>query len=130
MIEMFNFKKHLPVLSSWLAHYKLPMPDSRQFSATGWVVNKIAIGFLFETNSAQCYMDHVIADPEATPDDRDCALKVLFRKIESAAKENGNVMLIALANLPAMRKRFDSAGYKKHGEYGLYYKSPLTLGGN
>lgn len=128
MIETFTFEKHWVKLKCWLNHWGLPIPDKKQLSEQGWCVDGIAIGFLVSTDSAQAYMDHVCSDPNSNKIKRDDALRTLFWKIEAEAKTDGNLLLVALAQLPAMRKRFEDAGYSKAGEYGVYFKTPLGRG--
>ena len=126
MIEKFDFAVHGERLERWLKKRGVSLPDKRLLSNLGFVSNGIAIGFLFCTQAGQAYIDHVAADPDSNSHLRDQALDELFNALEVEAKKMGYVMAMALAALPAMKRRFMSRGYYPHGDYTLFYK---VLGG-
>lgn len=122
-IDPYNHETHFPLLTDWLSRYGIKVPPRELFSDLGVVVDGCALGFLFEGgNSKTAYIDHVAADPGVTPAKRGLALDELFSYLEGAALRDGYVLVTALAQLPTMRKRFESRGYTRHGEYGLYFK--------
>lgn len=126
MIETFDYSNHGERLTRWLKKRGVSLPDKRLLSNMGFVANGIAIGFLFCTQAGQAYIDHVAADPDSNTVLRDRALDELFEALEVEAQKMGYVMVMALASLPAMKRRFMSHGYYPHGEYTLFYK---VLGG-
>lgn len=122
-IESYDHGTHIARLTSWLSKHGITVPDRRLFSDLGIVVDGTAIGFLFLTSSRQAYIDHVAADPGAPVEKRDQALTALFDTLEGVAKEKGCLLVTALAALPTMKRRFESRGYKAHGNFSLYYKT-------
>lgn len=122
MIEAYDPLLHGKKLKSWLWKRSITLPDERLLSNLGFVANGLAVGFLFCTQAGQVYIDHVAADPEAPPDKRDEALDELIGALEAKAKELGFVMVMVLAALPVMKKRFLKCGYAPHGDYTLFYK--------
>ena len=122
MIEPYVHEDHIARLDKWLTLHRLRVPDKRLFSDCGYVVDNIAIGFLFKTNSKQAYIDHVAADPTAKKEARDAALNKLFEHLENIARREGFLMITALAQLPSMKRRFECHGFQTYGEYCLYYK--------
>lgn len=128
VVETYSNARHYEMVCRWLAHRGMPNPDKRLFSPTGFVVDETAVGFVMLTNSRQMYIDHIAADPTKTPKQRDVALCFLIKALEDIARSHGAILVTVLANLPAMKKRFEKLGYLKHGDYTLYFKQ-LGLGG-
>lgn len=122
MIEPYDHGEHVARLNKWLSMHGLRVPDRRLFSDCGFIVDKVAIGFLFKTNSKQAYIDHVAADPNASSDIRSAALTKLFFYLEELARKDGFLMVTALAQLPSMKRRFEAHGFSAYGDFSLYYK--------
>ena len=122
MIVKYEHEKHYDSLVDWLAHKNMPKPDPSYFSDCGFCIDGNAIGFLFKTNSRQCYMDHVAANPHVDKEARDRSLDTLFRVIEVTAKEAGFGLIIALAELPSMKARFLDHSYRAYRDFTLFYK--------
>jgi hypothetical protein len=122
MIRAFDMERDYDTLCGWLNHHRIADPDPHFFSDCGFVVDEKAIGFLFKTNSKSCYIDHVAADPAATPADRQLALLKLFRHLEETAKADGFDMITALAKLSAMKQHFEGRQFKPFGDFTLYFK--------
>lgn len=124
MVEVYAHHQHYELLSGWLRARGVAVPDKALFSDLGYVVDRIAIGFLFlGGNSRQASIDHVAADPEADSIARDRALSALLNMLEAAAWHADKVLVTALAELPAMKRRFEGLGYRAHGDYTLYYRA-------
>ena len=121
-VEKYDIEKHCLILKDWLTARKLTLPHEDLFSDIGFVVNNIAIGFLFLTNSKQAYIDHLATDPKSDKEERRVALDKLFETLEKTATDKGCLMITGLASMPAVRTRLDRGGYAHYGEFGLYYK--------
>lgn len=111
-----------PMLVKWLHQHEEPIPDADFFSDIGIVSNEKAIGFLFTTNSKSCYIDHVVADRECEPEEKDRALNELVSALQDIARHRGCRMITVLARIQAMHKRFTSHGFTPFGVFTLYYK--------
>lgn len=122
MIEVYEHSKHYLTICEWLAARGIPKPDRTLLSDTGIVVNRAAVGFLFMTNSKQCYLDHVAADPKASKEERDEALNILFDAIQDLAAADGYTVMIALSNLSPVNDRLTKHGFKTYKDFTLYYK--------
>lgn len=126
MIEVYSHDKHLPILGRWLSNWGITPPPRALFSDIGFVANGIAMGFLFTTNSATAYIDHMAADPNSSAEARDIAITDLFNHLEVVADSSGHKFLTVMSRIPAMRDRVTSLGFTQDKEYMLYYK---ILGG-
>ncbi len=126
MIENFSYEEHLPILGRWLAHWGILPPPRHLFSDLGFVVHGVAIGFLFTTNSGSAYIDHIVANPNATVIARDAALNDLFNHLMVVAESKGCGFLTAMTRIPKMKSRIESIGFTSDKDYTVFYK---ILGG-
>lgn len=118
----YSHTLHYERVKEWLWAKGMRMPEKCLFSDLGFMVDGIAVGFLYLSNSRQAFIDQIAADPTASEKDRDAALRFLFKSLEGMAKECGCVLVKILSDLPKMQRRLETMTYTKHGDYGLYYK--------
>lgn len=121
-VTRYKHDEHYEKLKGWLTAKGLDTPTRDLFSDLGFCVNGIAIGFLFRTQGGQAEIDHVAADPEASPEDRKKALSMLYDLLIREAKDAGYKLITGLASLPAMKERFEAKGFSPYGDFTLYYK--------
>lgn len=122
MIAKYEHDKHYTQLVDWLAHKNMPKPDPTFFSDCGYCIDGNAIGFLLKTNSRQCYLDHVAANPHVSREKRDLALNTLFHVIETKAKEEGFGLIIALSEIPSMKERLLDHSYRAYRDFTPFFK--------
>lgn len=119
----YSHALHYERVEAWLNARGQRIPDKALFSDLGCVVDGIAVGFLFLTNSRQAYIDHIAADPAAPKAKRDLALKFMLKFLEETAKETGALLVTTLTRNPSMARRLGEVGYTKHEEdFGLFFK--------
>jgi hypothetical protein len=121
-IDNYSHEEHYELVCKWLSSRGMPRPDPRYLSDIGLVVDDVAIGFLYTTNSELCYIDCFVADPDACEFKRSEALDILLREIEGLALDLGFSMAQAFSALPAMCKRVLDHGYKSHGSHTIFNK--------
>lgn len=126
MIERFqlHLSRHKTLLEKWLAAHCIALPPDEMISDHGYISDNCAVAFLFKTPHKTCYIDNVAADPEATTDSRDLALERVFAKLELDAFYEGFKLITVLAKLPRMKARLERLGYRRHGDYSLYFRVP------
>lgn len=124
MVETYSHENHLELIESWLTSRDMPVPNPSLFGEYGFVVDKVAIGFLrCGAVSKQGAIDLVVTDPDAEPMFRDKALIILFQEIENFAKGLSLEMLTGLVRLSSMKDRAHRLGYSQFEEgYTLVYK--------
>lgn len=125
-IVPYNHDEHYEMLCGWLSARGIPNPPKTTMSEIGYVVDDLAIGFLFLTTSKIAEIDNIAADPKVSAWERDHAIHFLLIALEHEAAEAGCHLVKVLGRIPTMKKRFDRLGYESHGEFTLYYKN---LGG-
>src|SRR4029077_20651461 len=118
----YNNKEHYQLLCSWFRARKMPIPLPEFLSDCGYVVNNNCIGFLFKTNSKQCYIDNVIVDPKATTEQREESLISLFKHLQNIATEEDYLLMFAMVELPNMKRRFAELNFNMYKDYTLFYK--------
>lgn len=123
MIEKYEHGTHYDKLVVWCAHKGLPKPNPALLPWDGYCIDGIAMGFLLKTNSRQAFIDHVAADPEATPEERDKALNTLFSFLEDEAIAAGFAVTISYSNVPAIEKRLMARGYSAHKNFSILLKT-------
>lgn len=123
MIERYTHEKHKAILDKWLLTYGIPAIEDEFMFDHGYCVDNQAIAFLVETNGKIAFIDHLAADPELKPHQRDEVVTAVLRKIEEVAKEKGYWMLQILTSLPSMKLRVERLGYNHFGAYSLHYKT-------
>lgn len=127
MISEFDMQKHGGMLRRWLDAYGIEMPPEDVLAGKGIVVDDTAMGFLFRDERARRgYLDNIIANPLAMPEERDLGLRALTRVLTAHAEMMGLRFVTVLANVRNMRRRFQDLGFRHHADFGLYYKE---LGG-
>lgn len=112
MIENYDHGKHYDKMVDWLAHKGMAKPDPSFFPDVGYCVDGNAIGFLLKTNSRQCFVDQVAANPHAAPGERLRALNTLFELLEEKAKEAGCGLIASFTEIPRMKEEFLAHGYR------------------
>ena len=87
------------MLQEWWKFWRFPSPpiitlpqeDDDNFSGViAYENNKyIACGFLYKTNSALCWIEYIVANPNTTSEERDLGIKTVIEVLSNIAKELG-----------------------------------------
>lgn len=120
-VEKYSHEKHLPLVRQWLREYDFGEPDLALFSDCGFVVDNVAIAFLYTTNSAQGFIDQLISDPTSEKERRSRAIDQLFRELEAEARNRKVTQLRVLGN-DTTSERFARLGYTKYDSFNFFYK--------
>ena len=69
----------------------LPQEDNEYFSGViAYENNKdIACGFLYKTNSALCWLEYIVTNPNTTSEERNLGIKTVIEQLSIKAKELG-----------------------------------------
>ena len=108
-------------LKEWWDFWKFPapaiaaLPKYDEELTTGLMVSKdgvnICAGFLYETNSAICWVEFIVANPSVNKADRGIALDKLIQEFTIEAQTLGFGVIFASIKHPSLLDRYVKAGY-------------------
>lgn len=113
MIARWNPEEHMPLLGSWLR--ERGMADgagwSEMYPPTGFVVDGIAVGFLYRTDAPHvAWLDGVVTDPKSNRADRASALSRLITELYAEADRTGIRLVFATTSAPSLVELGEACG--------------------
>ncbi len=97
-------------ISVWWKNQGWPGVPQDHLPETGFVVEGIASGFLYKTDSKIAWLEFIIANPSTTKEERSEALDLIIDKLLETAKELNFKNVFSTAQHPKLLER-----YQKHG---------------
>jgi hypothetical protein len=108
-------------LKEWWNFWRFPAPDICALpkydneTTTGIMVSKdgvdVCAGFLYETNSAICWVEFIVSNPYVSKEDRGECLDELIQKFTIEAQSLGFGVIFSSIKHPSLLKRYVKAGY-------------------
>ena len=83
----------------------------------GVVVEEVAAGFLYATNSKVSWVDWIISDKNYRGEDRDDIINVVLASLEEISKDYDTKFLYALIKNEKLIKKYEAMGYVKGDSY-------------
>ena len=87
------------MLKEWWRFWRFPIPpivtlpqeDDENFSGVIACENNknIACGFLYKTNSALCWLEYIVTNPNTSSEERNLGIKTVIEQLSIKAKELG-----------------------------------------
>jgi hypothetical protein len=109
-------------LKEWWSFWKFPappivaLPKYDEETTTGLMVTKdgvdVCAGFLYETNSALCWVEFIVANPSVNKNDRGECLDKLIQEFTIEAQSLGFGAIFASIKHPSLLNRYIKAGYE------------------
>lgn len=93
------------------------LPNRDLFPPTGFIVDGIACGFIYFTNSSVCILDCYLSNPFTDKELRDEALNLITTELIKYAKSHGCKLLKCDTKLDVIKKRALKHGFKPLGAY-------------
>lgn len=93
------------------------VPHKSLFPPIGFIVEGIAAGFLYLTDSSIAIIDGYISNPETDSKTRSDALNAITEALIGFAKNRGIMRLKCATQSEAIKKRAESHGFKCIGTY-------------
>lgn len=114
-VELFSPEKHYVSVSSWWIAQKWPVIPLSHLPRFGIVVSDgptpAAAGWIYQTDSAFCIFEWIVANPEIRGDPRDRALSLLIDEAKSAAKAMGFSTIFMSVRNQSLLKRLRDRGF-------------------
>lgn len=95
---------HFPMIDEWYSHYNLKMHEFL-LPSTGFIVEGMAVGFIYLTNSPQAWIENLCKNPHIDKDISNEALDLVLIELMNFAKVSGVKLVVAdtLFNSVALR---------------------------
>ena len=94
----------------WVLHGEVP-PIEALYPQTGFIVENVAAGFLYRTDSAMAMIEMIIYNPQARRDIRQKALDEVIEAIILEAKALDYSILTGITNKPTVLERSKKFGF-------------------
>lgn len=110
MIRVYNSKDY-DAIKIWFKGRNQPCPKPEMLSSTGFIVENIAAGFLYTTNSSLCWIENLVGNPFVAKEFRNVALEEI---VEALIKEAKGKAIVCFSSVPAIFKRAQNHGFQIH----------------
>ena len=91
-------------------------PSKNMLPDIGVVVNEVAAGFLYLTNSKLAWANWIVTDKNYREDDRGDIINTVILSLEQIAKDNGVEVMYGVISSNSLVNRYVELGYNK-GDY-------------
>lgn len=117
--------KYKPMLDHWWKLHNLPTIPKASLPNCGYLVQGLAAGFLYQTDSDVAFIENFISNPKAPWNQRGAALDAVTQSLVEFAKSTGIRHLMALTTSQAIYERAVRFGFKPQGAFQVLN---LTIG--
>lgn len=109
-------------ICKWFKLHGLGTPMRDQLPMNGFIVPKIAAGFIYLTDSSVAILDCFIANPDSDDHQRDAAIDLIVSKLTTFARTRCVQLLIANTKIPVIRLRALHLGFLETGIHHSFAK--------
>lgn len=104
-------------LTRWFKLRDVPVPPLEILSNHGYIVDNVAVGFLYLTNSSVAIIDGYCTNPEIDKNARDNALNWITIHLTAYAKNSGCKLLKCDSKIKEVITRAKNHGFKEIGQF-------------
>lgn len=119
-VEFFDFSKHYAEVAGWWSRHKWPIIAPKMLPRTGIMVREeatnVCVGWIYCTDSTMCWLEFIVANPDAPGKLRFKALDLLIETLSGHAKDMGFEVVFSSLQHKGLMKKFVKAGYVKTDE--------------
>jgi hypothetical protein len=114
-VELFEPSKHYDTVSKWWTEQKWPTLPLSHLPTTGIVVSykdkAAAAAWIYKTDSAFCWIEWIVADPEIRHEARNSVLSVLLSSAKMSARLMGFKTIHMSIRNQSLAKRIETQGF-------------------
>lgn len=110
-IEKYNAARHYEVLCKWLSFYDMEPIEAAHLPPTGFVVEGLAMGFLYKSDTKLAQIETLVANGYAPREARDAATDLVVEAIIAEARASGFAVLQGVTQLDAVVQRALKHGF-------------------
>lgn len=123
MAKLVRFNKsHIPEINSWYVARKMASLNDNLFPDIGYLVHGVGAGFIYQTDSALCFIDGYISHPLTNKEERKAAFDEITKALIMVAKEHGFDQILAYTKNPEIKRRCERFQFNLKGTYDLYVR--------
>lgn len=104
-------------IEKWFRAREMPVPERSLFPKIGFIVDNIAAGFIYFTDSSVAIIDCYISNPKSDKRNRDEALRAITGALITTAKFHKVKLLKCDTSLDAVKIRAEASGFKRIGAF-------------
>lgn len=106
----------------WFFKRQMKPPVAYILPPVGMIVDGVGAGFLIETNCHVAMLDFFITNPDASAESRHEALEQITSSLIFYAAANDYKFIRADSSIESIQERAIARGFKKSGEYSVFWK--------
>ena len=116
MVRLYTEQDHSEVSKWWSAH-NMPAIPKMALPKVGFMVQGVAAGFLYQTDSSVAFIENFISNPESDWATRQTALDDITNSILRYAISHGFKQVVALTTSQAIYERACPMGFTPQGAF-------------
>lgn len=109
-------------INEWYTLRQMPPMRRDMLPKVGYIVDGVAAGFLYQTDSSMCLLDGFIANPLAEGHEREAALDKITDALISEADSLDFFSIVAMTKNTSIRARCRKYHFTPKGEYHVYVR--------
>ena len=108
-------------LKDWWGFWRFPspsipsLPQYEQGSFNGLIASHngkdLAAGFLYETNSAMCWIEYIVTNPKTSSEEREEAILKVLEELSSSARELGYLAIFSSLKNENLINKYKKIGF-------------------
>lgn len=132
-VERFQIEKHYETVCGWWTAQKWPCVPLAHLPKTGVIVTldgaPAAAAWLYRTDSAICWLEFIVADPEVRRERRAAILSVLLSSLKLIAETMGYQTIFTSGKNVSLGERLKLQGFQPTDEGVTQYIHTIQGGG-
>jgi hypothetical protein len=114
--------KDIEIINVWVKSRGMPGWNIYSLPVNGFIVEGIAAGFVYLTDSEIAILDCVVSNPLASGYSRGKAVKNIVIRLIECAKSNGRININCTTQIKSMKKMMLSLGFSECGSFEAFTK--------
>lgn len=121
MVRTFT-KKDYPKLCKWLTAHGMDSPPIEMLPPTGFIVDGVACGFAYMTDSPIAIFDCFVSNPKSKKEDREDAINDIILTLLEYVKHKEKRVVLCSTQIESMRRRVLGVGFNQVGRHYFFSK--------
>lgn len=123
IMRRFDYERDAETVGSWLKPRGLTMVPRDQLPEVGFIVEGVAVAFVYKAEGGLAVIDRLVTNPMSTPEERNNWVALIFRQLQSHAVSGGAKQVVAFSDRTSTAKWLEAAGLSKHSDGAFYFSA-------